>query len=405
MAILVQKYGGTSVGSLEKIKKVAEKVVESKRRGDDIVVVVSAMAGETDRLDKLAWEISNSPSMREYDILVSSGEQVSSALLTMAINALGENAISLSGFQIPIKTSGDFSRASVEEVDATKIKELVSKGYIVVIAGFQGIDEKGNVTTLGRGGSDITAVAIASSLEASKCELFKDVSGVFTADPAIVENARRIPEVSYDQMLELSSMGAKVVHSRAVQIAKRYNVPIEIKSSFENGQGTIIGGKKADFEGSRVVSITLDRDIAKISVGRIPNKSEVAHRLFKATAEHQIFVDMIVQSISRQGLTDITFMVPRKDRLKVVGLVKEITKDIEGVEIYSNPNIVKISVIGDAMKIHYGTAAKVFGALAKERINLLTITTSEIKISCAISEKYAELAVRSLHEEFGLGTK
>ena len=403
MGLVVHKYGGASVESLEKIKKVAERIVESRKRGDSIVAVVSAMAGETDRLDKLAFEMSKQPSLREYDLLVSSGEQISAALLAMALQSLGEKAVSLLGYQIPIKTNNLYTKAVVESVDCEKISNFLKKGYIVVVAGFQGVDEEGNITTLGRGGSDITAVAIASTMNAKRCEMYKDVPGVFTADPSIVATARRIPKITYDEMLELSSMGAKVIHTRAVQMAKKYDIPLEVKSTFEDGEGTMIAKKGSNLEVSKMSAITLDKDEAKISIGRIPNKSELAHNIFKAVAEEKISVDMIVQSISRQGVTDITFMVPRSDRLKVVNLIKELTKNIEGVQVYSNPNIVKVSVIGEAMAIHYGTAARVFGALAREGINILTITTSEIKISCAIPEKYAELAVRSLHEEFALG--
>ena len=403
MALVVQKYGGATVATLEKIKLVAKKVIKEKKRGNEVVVVVSAMGGETDRLEKLAYEFSKKPSLREYDILLASGEQVSCALLTLAIQSMGERAVSLLGYQIPIRTDDLFAKAIIENVESQKIQNYLNQDYIVVVAGFQGINKDGDITTLGRGGSDISAVAIAAVLNADSCQLFKEVPGVFTADPGIVSDAARIPKISYDEMLEFSSMGAKIVHSRAVELARKFKIPLEIKSSFEDGEGTMINANLTKLEDSKVVAVTCDKKEAKISIANIPNDPGITHKIFKSISDSKISVDMIAQSISRNNLTDITFTVPKTDRLKTVGILKDLFKGEPDVEVFSNPSIAKVSVVGDALRIQYGTAAKIFNAFAKEGIRIYTITTSQAKMSCAISEKYAELAVRALHEEFGLG--
>ncbi|KPJ62068.1 MAG: aspartate kinase [Deltaproteobacteria bacterium DG_8] len=403
MALVVQKYGGTSVATLDKIRDVAKKVVETKETGNDLVVVVSAMAGETDRLIDLAHQIADKPDEREYDVMVSTGEQVSIALLSMAIQALGYRAVSFLGFQIKIITDSEFTQARILNIDSEKIaKELESDG-IIVIAGFQGIDEQGNVTTLGRGGSDTTAVAIAAALKADVCEIYTDVEGVYTTDPSICSNARKLDKISYDEMLEMASLGAKVLHTRSVEFAKKYNVPIHVRSTFSQSLGTWVVKEDETMEKVIVSGVTYNKDEAKITIVKVPDRPGIASMIFKPLAEANINVDMIIQNVSEDGFTDVTFTVSEPSAKKALEIIKGVVKEIGASDVQHDKNIVKVSIVGVGMRSHAGVAAEMFSALANEGINIMMISTSEIKISCVISAKYAELAVRTLHDTFKLG--
>lgn len=403
MAVIVQKYGGASVSDLDMIKKVAKKVVKSRGSRNKLVTVVSAMAGETDRLGEIAKKVSRNPNLREYDNLLASGEQISSSLLALSIQSLGKKAVSLLGHQIPIMTDDAHTRATIDNIGREKIEKWLNSGHIVVVAGFQGIDQSGDITTFGRGGSDITAVAIAASLGAKFCELYKDVAGVFTAEPSIVSDAKMIPAISYDALLELTSMGAKIVHPRAVKLAKKYGIPLKIKSTFGDGKGTMVSDKIDKIEETKVIAITCDKRESKISIANIPNDPALEHSIFKAIANNKVWADMIVQSISKKGVTDITFTVSREESDKVAKLLRKVIKSIKGAKVYQNPKVAKVTVIGDALRVHHSTASRIFAAMAREHINMLSITTSQLKISFLVDEKYAELAVRALHTEFGLG--
>jgi len=403
VALVVQKYGGTSVATLDKIRDVAKKVVETKETGNDLVVVVSAMAGETDRLIDLAHQIADKPDEREYDVMVSTGEQVSIALLSMAIQALGYRAVSFLGFQIKIITDSEFTQARILNIDSEKIaKELESDG-IIVIAGFQGIDEQGNVTTLGRGGSDTTAVAIAAALKADVCEIYTDVEGVYTTDPSICSNARKLDKISYDEMLEMASLGAKVLHTRSVEFAKKYNVPIHVRSTFSQSLGTWVVKEDETMEKVIVSGVTYNKDEAKITIVKVPDRPGIASMIFKPLAEANINVDMIIQNVSEDGFTDVTFTVSEPSAKKALEIIKGVVKEIGASDVQHDKNIVKVSIVGVGMRSHAGVAAEMFSALANEGINIMMISTSEIKISCVISAKYAELAVRTLHDTFKLG--
>jgi aspartate kinase len=382
---------------------VAKKVVETKKTGNDLVVVVSAMAGETDRLIDLAHQIVDTPNEREYDVMVSTGEQVSVALLSMAIQALGYRAVSFLGFQIKIITDSEFTKARILNIDSEKItKELESDG-IIVIAGFQGIDEQENVTTLGRGGSDTSAVAIAAALKADACEIYTDVDGVYTTDPNICSNARKLDKISYDEMLEMASLGAKVLHTRSVEFAKKYNVPIHVRSTFSQSLGTWVVKEDETMEKVIVSGVTYNRNEAKITIVKVPDKPGIASMIFKPLAEANINVDMIIQNVSEDGFTDVTFTVSKSSSKKALEIIKGMVKEICVSDVQHDKNIVKVSIVGVGMRSHAGVAVKMFSALANEGINIMMISTSEIKLSCVISAKYAELAVRALHDAFELG--
>ncbi|OAG27630.1 aspartate kinase [Thermodesulfatator autotrophicus] len=400
--LVVQKYGGTSVGDLERIKNVARRIAKYRDEGHDVVVVVSAMAGETDRLLKLAYDLVEEPSPRELDMLVATGEQVSSALLAMALNAMGYPAKALLAFQIPIKTDELFGKARIRDIATKRLKEELAKGQVLIVAGFQGITDEGDITTLGRGGSDTTAVAIAAALGADVCEIFTDVDGVYTADPRIVPKARKIAKISYEEMLELASMGAKVLEIRSVEFAKIYRVPVHVRSSFSYEPGTMVVEEDESMEKVLVSGIAYNRNEARISLYGVPDKPGIASRIFGPIAEAGIVVDMIIQTGRPDGKADMTFTVPKTDYKATLKLVNELAPEIGIEKIEGDEDIAKVSIVGAGMRAHPGVAAKMFQVLADHGINIHMISTSEIKISCVIDEKYTELAVRALHEAFGL---
>jgi len=402
--LIVQKYGGTSVGNIERIKAVAKRVVETKKQNNDVVVVVSAMSGETDKLIGLAGQVSSNPDGREMDLLLSSGERISAALTALAISELGFKAMSLTGRQVGIITDDTHTKAKIEKIEADRVKEILKKGIIPVIAGFQGITENSDVTTLGRGGSDLTAVAVAQAINADLCEIYTDVEGVFTADPNIVSEAKKLNKISYEEMLELASLGAKVLQTRSVEFAMKYNVPLVVRSSFTENPGTLVIKEDMEMEKVVVSGVTCDKNQAKITAVAVRDMPGVAARLFNLIASENIVVDMIVQNISSDGKsTDISFTVPKNDARKAFEITKEIASELGATDVLLREDIAKISIVGVGMRTHSGIAAKMFEALARHNINIMMISTSEIKISCVIDSKYAELAVRVLHDAFGLG--
>ena len=400
--LVVQKYGGTSVGDLNRIRCVAGRIARYRDEGHDVVVVVSAMSGETDRLLDLAHKISPKPSPRELDMLVSTGEQVSAALLAIALNHIGYPAKAYVAFQILIKTDALFGKARIQGIEIEKIKEDLRQGRVVVVAGFQGVTEEGDITTLGRGGSDTTAVALAAALGADICEIFTDVDGVYTADPRIVPKARKIDRISYEEMLELASMGAKVLEIRSVEFAKIYKVPVHVRSSFGTEPGTMVVEEDESMEKVLVSGVTYNRNEARITLHGVPDKPGVAAKIFGPIAEAGIVVDMIIQTSRPDGKADMTFTVPKLDYQKALEVVKNVVDELGIEEIEGAEDIAKVSIVGAGMRAHPGVAAKMFKVLAEHGINIQMISTSEIKISCVIDEKYTELAVRALHEAFGL---
>ena len=401
--LIVQKYGGTSVGDIKRIRAVAKRVVAAKEQGHKVVVVVSAMAGETDKLVNLAHQITDVPDEREMDVLLSSGERVSSALMVMAIQSLGFKALSLTGRQAGIITDSAHTKARIERITAERLKRAIAEDMIPVIAGFQGIDEFSDVTTLGRGGSDTTAVAIAAVINADSCEIYTDVNGIYTTDPGMVADARKLAKISYEEMLEVASLGAKVLHGRSVEFAKKYNVPVVVRSSFNNNSGTLVTMEDKDMEKNVVSGVAYDKNQAKVTIMAVPDKPGIAARLFNSIANSNIVVDMIVQNISSDGkTTDISFTVPRTDAKKALRITEEIADDLGAKGVDIKDDIAKVSIVGVGMRSHSGVAAKMFETLAREGINIVMISTSEIKISCVIETKYTELAVRVLHEAFGL---
>ncbi|MCX7793213.1 MAG: aspartate kinase [Thermodesulfovibrionales bacterium] len=402
--LIVQKYGGTSVASVERIKSVARRVVRTADEGHRIVVVVSAMAGETDKLIKLAHEVSDSPSDREMDLLLSSGERITTALTAMAIQALGKKAIALTGRQMGIITEPVHTKARIERIEADRAKKALDEGYIVVVAGFQGITENDDVTTLGRGGSDLTAVAIAAALNADLCEIYTDVDGVYTTDPNIVPEARKLDRISYEEMLELASLGAKVLQTRSVEFAMKYNVPVVVRSSFNDNPGTLVTKEDKDMEKVVVSGVAYDKNQSKITIKAVPDRPGIAAKLFKAIADANIVVDMIVQNVSSDGkAADISFTVPKTDAKKALAITEGIAKELGAQGVDMREDIAKVSIVGVGMRTHSGVAAKMFETLANHGINIMAISTSEIKVSCLIEAKYTELAVRVLHEAFELG--
>lgn len=400
--IIVQKYGGSSVANIERVKKVAEKIVERAKERNKVVVVVSAMGKTTDELIKMASKITSSPNERELDMLISTGEQVSIALLTMAIHSLGWDAISFTGMQAGIVTNAVHTRAKVTAVNHKKIKSALEKGKIVIVAGFQGIDANGDITTLGRGGSDTTAIALAAQLEADGCEIYTDVDGVYTADPRIVRTARRIPVISYDEMAEMASLGARVMHYRAIDLARNYKVKILVKSSFVSGEGTLIMEVDPMLERVIVRGVTQEINVGKIVVQGVPDVPGVAYKLFKALAEEEIIVDMIIQSSHRNEINDIAFTVAISDFNKTIKITKRLAEKIGAEGVMSEPEVAKVSIVGAGITSDPAIAAKMFGALAKEGVNIDMISTSGIRISCLISSSRIEDAVRAIHKEFNL---
>jgi aspartate kinase len=402
MALIVQKYGGTSVGDIERIKRVARRVALARAEGHKLVVVVSAMAGETDRLLALAAQVSDAPDARELDVILATGEQVSIGLLSLAIQQLGQKARSFTGSQVRIQTDTAHTKARIVSIDAERVRHALHEGAIAIVAGFQGVTAEDDVTTLGRGGSDLTAVAMAAALKADLCEIYTDVDGVYTADPNVVPEARKLARISYDEMLELASLGAKVLQARAVEYAKNYGVPIHVRSSFNTGQGTLVVQEDAEMERVVVSGIAYNKNEAKITVLRVADRPGIAAKLFGSVAEAGIVVDMIVQNISQDGTTDISFTVPKADYPKAMEIVSAVAKEIGAQHVVGDDRIAKVSIVGVGMRTHSGVAARMFEAMARENINIMMISTSEIKVSCVIEAKYAELAVRVLHEAFGL---
>jgi aspartate kinase len=402
MALIVQKFGGTSVGDPAKIKAVAERVLGYSRQGHEMVVVLSAMAGETDRLIGLASSVQELPDSREMDVLLSTGEQVTVSLFAMAVKAAGSEAVSFLGDQVRILTSSMHTKARITAVDTEKIRKQLDQGKIVVVAGFQGVDENGNITTLGRGGSDTTAVALAAALKADRCEIFTDVEGVYTTDPNICAAARKIDRISYDEMLELASLGAKVLDIRSVGLAKRYKVPLHVRSTFTETEGTWVVEEDKQMESMLVSGVTYNKNEARLTISRVPDKPGIASKIFTPISDAGIVIDMIIQNTRAGDLTDMTFTVPRTDYRKALDILKEVAADIGAEEVTSSDNIAKISIVGVGMRNHSGIATTMFHVLAKEGINIMMISTSEIKVSCVIEEKYTELAVRALHDAFAL---
>jgi aspartate kinase len=403
MGLVVQKYGGTSVGDTERIRNVALRVLRTRNQGNQVVVVVSAMSGETDKLLRLAQQVTSSPDERELDVLVSTGEQVTIALLAIALRAMGADAKSYLGFQIKIATDSAFGKARITGIDSEKIFNDLNQGKIVVVAGFQGADESDNITTLGRGGSDTTGVAIAAALKADLCEIYTDVDGVYTTDPNICSQARKLSRISYDEMLEMASLGAKVLQIRSVEFAKKYDVPIHVRSSFNNNPGTIVCKEDKEMERVVVSGVTYNKNEAKIEILHVPDVPGVAAKLFKPIADANIVVDMIIQTSSTaKGYADLAFTVPKSDFSKTLKLVHETIKTLGGEKVIADENIAKVSIVGVGMRSHSNVATQMFSALAKEGINIHMISTSEIKISCIIDAKYTELAVRALHDAFEL---
>ncbi len=399
MKTVVCKFGGTSVGSLERIENAARRVVSLLKGGSRVVVVSSAMAGETDGLINLACQITEFPNEREMDMLLATGEQKAIALFAMTLRKLGYPAVSLCGWQVPIVTDNVHTKAKIKRIGTQRLKNLLSEGYIPVVAGFQGVTDDWEITTLGRGGSDTTAVALAAALGAD-CEIYTDVTGVFTADPRIVPTAKKIGKISYEEMLELASLGAKVMQIRSVEFAAKYGVRIHVRSSFEEEEGTWIVPEDEIMEKVVVRGITVDTKESRITVVRVPDRPGIAAKLFKALGEAHIVVDMIVQNVSHEGYTDMSFTVSRTDAQKAEEIVRKVAKEIGAKEVVRDDRVAKVSIVGLGMRSSYGTAAKMFEVLSKNGINIMAISTSEIKISCLIDEKYAELAVRALHEAF-----
>jgi aspartate kinase len=403
MGVIVQKYGGTSVGSLDKIKFVAGKIAKRYQDGNNVAVVVSAMSGETDKLIRLAKELSASPDPREMDVLVSTGEQVSVALLAMALRDLGVPARSLLAFQIGLKTDDTFMKARIQDIDVELLKKVFLAKEVAVVAGFQGITVNGDITTLGRGGSDTSAVALAAVLGAEVCEIYTDVDGVYTCDPNICERARRLERISYDEMLEMASLGAKVLQTRSVEFAKKYNVPILVKSTFSDEGGTLTTQEDSDMEKEVVSGITYDKNEAKITILGVQDKPGVAAKIFSPLSDNNINVDMIIQNVSPDGKrADLSFTVTKTDFDKAMKIVKEMAGDLAARDVVGDTSIAKLSIVGAGMRSHAGVASKMFAALSKVGINIMMISTSEIKISCVIDEKFIELGVRVLHEVFEL---
>jgi len=402
LALIVRKYGGTSVASMDHIRRVAWAVTATKEQGDQVVVVVSAMGGETDRLLKLSEEITPVPAAREQDALLATGEQACSALLAITLESLGYRAQSFTGIQLPLITDHVHSKARIIDLKTDLIKNSLEEGIIPVIAGFQGVSKNGSITTLGRGGSDTTAVALAAALKADRCEIYTDVDGVYTADPNICPRARHIEKISYSEMLELAGLGAKVMHVRSIELAQKYQVPLVVKSSFNGMRETWIVNEEDIMENSIIKGVTLEKNVSKISLIRIPDRPGIAYQILEPLADAAINVDMIIQNVSIEGYTDLTFTIPTTDLNKASDLVYEVARNIDALEVRADNNIVKVSAVGIGIKTNPGVAARMFKALSEENINIEMISTSEYRISCVIEEKYGELGVRAVHKAFGL---
>ncbi len=402
MALIVQKYGGTSVGDIDRIFGVVRRVVSAKKAGDQVVVVVSAMAGETDRLIHLANQASSSPSAREMDMLLSTGERVTTALLAMALEDCGVKAISFTGRQVGILTDDAHTNARIEKITAERLKSALCDGVVPVVAGFQGINQQSDVTTLGRGGSDLTAVALAAVLKADRCDIYTDVDGVYTADPNMVAFARKLPKITYEEMLEMASLGAKVLQPRSVLFAMKYQVPVCVRSSFSDDPGTLVTKEDKEMEQEVVSGVACDKNQTKITLVGVPDQPGIASKIFSAIASAKVVIDMIIQNIGQDGLTDLSFTVPKSDAERAKKILSKLKLELGVESVGLMDNIAKVSIVGVGMRSHSGTAAKMFTTLASEGINIIMISTSEIKISCVVDAKYAELAVRALHDAFEL---
>ena len=404
MALIVQKFGGTSVGSPERIQQVAEKIAKFRAAGDDIVVVVSAMSGETNRLLALAKQVCAKPSLREMDVMIATGEQVTIAMLAIALNKIGVSAISFTGAQVPIVTDSEHGKARILSIDEGKVAEQLKAGKVVVVAGFQGVDKQGNITTLGRGGSDTTAVALAAALKADECHIYTDVDGVYTTDPRVVPRAKRLERITFEEMLEMASLGSKILQLRSVEFAGKYNVPLRVLHSFEEGPGTLIttDDNEDSMEQPIISGIAFNRDEAKLTIRGVPDTPGVAFKILGPISAANIDIDMIVQNVSQDNTTDFTFTVNNVDYDKALDVLQATAKEIGAVEVSGTTSIAKVSIVGVGMRSHPGVASCMFEALAKENINIQMISTSEIRVSVVIDEKYVELAVRALHTAFGL---
>jgi aspartate kinase len=402
MALIVQKFGGTSVGNTDKIKAVAQRVLKSHQQGHRMVVVLSAMSGETDRLIRLAKDVQKIPDQRELDMIVSTGEQVTVALFAMAVKEAGYDAVSLLGDQVRILTSDLHTKARIKQIDSDLITKHLDQGRVVVIAGFQGVTDGGDITTLGRGGSDTTAVALAAALKADACEIFTDVEGVYTTDPNVCKAARKIDQISYDEMLELASLGAKVLDIRSVGLAKRFKVPVHVRSTFTENEGTWVVEEDKIMESMLVSGVTYSKNEARITINKVPDQPGVAAKIFLPISDAGIIVDMIIQNTRAGAMTDLTFTVLRSDYDRAMKLLQGVAKEIKAESVTGSEDIAKISIVGVGMRNHSGIASTMFQILAKEGINILMISTSEIKVSCIIEEKYTELAVRALHDAFAM---
>jgi aspartate kinase len=402
MARIVKKFGGTSVADIERIRNVASRVVRDYDQGHDVVIILSAMAGVTDGLIQLAQQVTDTPDKRELDVLLATGEQTTAALLAMLLKSMDYPAVSLLGFQAEVHTDAAFGNARIHDIGANRIRDFLKQRHIVVVAGFQGCDADGNITTLGRGGSDTSAVAIAAALKADVCEIFTDVDGVYTADPNVCKRAQKLPRISYDEMLEMASLGAKVLQIRSVEFAKKYNVAVHVRSSFSEEEGTMVVNADADMEKIVVTGVTSNKNEARITLKQVPDQPGIAAKIMTPIGEAGIIVDMIIQNPHSGGKTDLTFTVPKANYREAMKIAKAVGRKISAKEVIGDENIAKVSVTGVGMRSHSGVAAKMFSALSRENINIMMITTSEIRISCVIEEKYAELAVQALHTAFGL---
>ena len=405
MSLIVQKFGGTSVANPERIQNVAKRVAHTYKQGNDVVVVLSAMAGITDNLIELAHGVTKEPDRRELDVLLATGEQTTCALLAMNLKSMNYPAQSLLGHQAEVVTDHCFGNARIVDIRADRIRELLDKRHIVVIAGFQGCDPQGNITTLGRGGSDTSAVAIAAAIKADLCEIYTDVDGIYTADPNICQKARKLSMISYDEMLNMASLGAKVLQIRSVGFAKKYNIPVHVRSSFSEEEGTMVVNENSAMERLMVSGVTHDKNQARITLKKVPDQPGIAAKIFTPIADAGIVVDMIIQNTRAEGQTDLTFTVPKIEFSRAIEIQKQVAAEIGAEEVFGDENIAKVSVIGVGMKDHSGVASKMFLTLSRENINIMMISTSEIRISCVIEEKYTELAVRVLHSAFGLDSE
>lgn len=403
MSLIVQKFGGTSVGSVDRIRAVAQRVAKYRAEGHKMIVVVSAMAGETNRLIALGAELSDRPAEREMDALTATGEQVSAALLAIALNDMGIKARSFLGHQIRITTDGAFMKARIKSIDGGNLAKCLDEDHVAVVAGFQGIDDQGHINTLGRGGSDTTAVAIAAAVRADACEIFTDVEGVFTSDPNVVKSARKVDRISYEEMLELASVGAKVLQIRSVEVAMKYGVPLHVRSSFSEAPGTWVVGEDESLEAQVVAGVACDKNETKVTLRNVPDEPGIVANVFEPLANENITVDMIIQNVGAKGTTDLTFTVTKTDVARAREVAERLVKEVRASEVLIDEKVVKVSIVGLAMRTHAGVASRMFRILADEGINVQAISTSEIKVSCLVHSKYAELAVRALHDGFGLG--